>query len=746
MGGRHIGIAKRRHRNTEHTRDLQFNMTYHFNDSPIETPADDRYGLTPFARVIAQSIRSLDSPVGTTIALNGPWGSGKSSAINLIRRELEETEETNDNSLVISEFKCWWFRGEEALTLAFLQNLHALLSDTLKDKVKDLVPKLGRSLLQAGPAIGAAVSLTSAGTFAPLASAAAAFTKRYFARGDTIERTFDKLAAVLKAEEHRRFLIIIDDIDRLSPEESLAIFRMVKSIGQLPNITYLLAFDRALADSTVKEYYPSEGPHFLEKIIQASFELPLALRTDLNRAILSSIEMTCGPQDEEAIQPILNMFHDVVAPYLTTPRHVIRFQNAISVTWPAIANEIRIADFIALETLRLYEPLLFQSIRSHRSMLCGVGESKSTDDSSTKARFTPFLFGVEDANIETAKLALQRLFPRLEKSGYSNDFHAKWRAERRVCVEAHFDTYFRLSLSTKTLSVVRTEELIARADDREFIQHVFREAAQVKRNSGTSMVPVVLDELNSHAPRVDKADVEPLLAALFEIHDEIDLDIDKERGAMVYGDTSLRFHWLIRRLTNQRFTIDERTSLYMSTTQHSALAWLVDFVSSAKDDYRERDGGPKREEDCLTRKDVIDELVDRALSAIRAAAVDGSLLQHEDLLYILYRWRDFRDNDPTEVRNWTDSLLGKDDALVILAKKLVGESLSYSIGWSGLGDRVPKRAVRLQIDDNTDILDVAGLLKALRHLKAGGALDDESQTIVDSFIDAWQRRGESHDA
>ena len=93
----------------------------YFNDSPIESPEDDQYGITPFARSLAKSVLGIKNPIGTTIALNGAWGSGKSSAVNLIRRELEKAQ---DDKLVISDFKCWWYRGEEALALAFLQNLH----------------------------------------------------------------------------------------------------------------------------------------------------------------------------------------------------------------------------------------------------------------------------------------------------------------------------------------------------------------------------------------------------------------------------------------------------------------------------------------------------------------------------------------------------------------------------------------------------------------------------------------------
>ena len=167
-------------------------MTHrYFNDSPIESAEDDQYGITPFAKSLAKSILSIKAPIGTTIALNGAWGSGKSSAVNLIRTELENA---NDEKLVITDFKCWWFRGEEALALAFLQNLNAVLSDTLKEKVADLVPKIGRGILQAGPVIGAAMAITPVSIFAPVASASAKLASRYFEEDDTLEKTFQQLA------------------------------------------------------------------------------------------------------------------------------------------------------------------------------------------------------------------------------------------------------------------------------------------------------------------------------------------------------------------------------------------------------------------------------------------------------------------------------------------------------------------------------------------------------------------------
>ena len=93
------------------------------NDAPIKVPAEDRFGMDPFAQALAASIRKIKAPEGTVIALNGPWGSGKSSAVNLILHHLKDAIAAGEIAVV--NFACWWFRGEEALALAFFRELYA---------------------------------------------------------------------------------------------------------------------------------------------------------------------------------------------------------------------------------------------------------------------------------------------------------------------------------------------------------------------------------------------------------------------------------------------------------------------------------------------------------------------------------------------------------------------------------------------------------------------------------------------
>ena len=704
-------------------------MTKFFNDNPIKNAEEDRYGITPFARYLAKSIRSIKAPFGTCIALNGPWGSGKSSAINLIRHGLESD---GDEALIISDFKCWWYKGEEALILAFLQNLNVLLTNTLQDKVKNLVPKLGQSLLQASLFVGPAIATATGGPIAgALTGAGLTFTQRFFPEGDTVEKTFLNLAEVLEKEQ-KRFLIIIDDIDRLTPEEALAIFRMIKSVGCLPNVMYLLVFDRALADKVVAECYPSEGSHFLEKIIQASFDLPMPIQTDINDGVFTAIQETCGTLDDVQLNRFQNIFYDIVVPYMQTPRDVVRFQNVISVTWPAIAGEVCLADFVALETLRLYEPSLFQAIRSNKLKLCGpdrelnLGQVENSD-------FEFYLREVREEFHDVARSALQRLFPRMDAASYSSEFHEDLNAQRRVCVEEHFVTYFRLFLSDEKLPMDRINEFIEKANDRVFIQEALREAAASRRRSGTSMVPVILDELIAHAPKISKEKVEPLLSALFEIHDEINLEIDIDRGFRTFGSTAQRYLRLAQRLTSQPFTLSERTSLYKNALRQASLGLLVEFVYTAKSLYRDRETGPLPEEDHLVQKDAIDGLIESALKAIRFSAADNSLLNHQDLIDILNRWQDFLDNDPSEVRAFTDPLLENDAALVIFARKTIGETWSQRVE-----DRVAKRGIKLLVDKQTDIFDIPVFCSRLETLLEADTLNEEDQKTVQDFLKAWQ--------
>jgi predicted KAP-like P-loop ATPase len=447
-----------------------------YNDAPIAEPSKDRFGIDPFAQTLASSIKKMDAPEGTVIALNGPWGSGKSSAVNLTIHHLADAIEADE--LAVINFACWWFRGEEALTLAFFRELYAGLGPTLGERFTKALPKLGARLLRAGGMVGTGIDLAGGAGTGALASGAMNWLSGLIQQDDTVEKLHADLVKVL-GEQKKRFLIVIDDIDRLAPDEALLIFRLVKSVGRLPNVIYLLAFDRRLAEAVVAEKYPSEGPHYLEKIIQVGFDIPEPRPSELSQQLLEQIGALCGTPSEENVVRFMNIFYDLIVPEMKTPRDLVRLMNALSVTWPSIGHEVDQGDFIGLETLRVFRPGVHRAIRSGKERLCGAGQHNHRSRGDLAAEYdAEILASVKETQKERMKTALKRLFPRLE-TVWGNVLHGsddRWSRDRRACSEHHFDTYFRLSLGGEALPKSEIEELIARADDRGYVKAALRAA------------------------------------------------------------------------------------------------------------------------------------------------------------------------------------------------------------------------------------------------------------------------------
>ena len=705
------------------------------NDQPISMPSEDRFGVDPFAAALAKSILKIKSPTGSVIALNGPWGSGKSSALNLIRHHLEGAVKGGD--IAIIDFTCWWFRGEEALALAFFRELYAGLSPTLGEKLKKSLPKLGARLLKAGAVLGGAADLAGAGGAGSVAGGAMEWLGGLIQQEEGVEKLHADLSKAL-AEQPRRFLVVIDDIDRLSPDEALLIFRLVKSVGRLPNVMYLLVYDRQLAEKIVSETFPSEGPHYLEKIVQAAFELPEPMITDVHRQLLAQIGTICGDLSEERLLRFMNIFYEGVAPEMRTPRDVARFTNSLAITWPAVAGEVDTADFVALEVLRLLHPEIYRAVRQNKDRLCRLGGSERDDRGARAKEYEDLLLRSSvGAQRERLRNTMMRMFPVLEavweNRHYGGDFGRQWASERRVCSASHFDAYFRFAVGAEVLAAAELDALIARAHDSAFIAAEMRSAAMLVRPAGGTKAAVILDEINLHAERVDKAHVQPLLTGLFAVADEINVEADRG-GAFSMASNEMRLHWLLRSLTRDRFMLNQRSAIYVAACQTASLGWLASFADSAWADYHPREGKePEPEEKCLTTAADAEALWKLLGDRIADASKNASFLKSRDLAYLLYRWSELANDDGVTVRQWTAAQMATDEGVKQLAIAFTSYGWSQGLGVAGLGDLVARRTTRAQVKGLDRLMDVVEFRRRVEEVAAGATSPE-----VSKFLEAWQ--------
>jgi predicted KAP-like P-loop ATPase len=610
------------------------------SDVPIKLPSQDAYGIDGFAKALARSISRANASEGLVFAVHGPWGSGKSSACNLILYRLDD--DITSGRLVPVTFNPWWFTGREALTLAFFQELGASIGRSLSDQAREALASLGARLSSAGSLLGSLASVF--GLPGSVVENATTVLGNLTKIDQTVEEVHKKVSDDLH-QQRKRFLIVIDDIDRLGTEEALEIFRLVKSVGRLPNVIYLLAFDRALAEKMVEDHFPSEGPSYLEKFIQGGFDLPLPEGDDLREVVLRVVSDVMGSPPEEKLTRFWNLFHDVCAPFLKLPRDAVRLSNTIRVSWPAIRDDADRTDFLALEAMRLFLPSVHRAIRANPAMLCGAPPHSQNRRGEELAREydETFLSGLSSREQQIAKRALMRLFPRTEHV-WSNVLHTSadiWRRDRLVCSETHFPTYFAFSVGDEAVPAGEIQEVIDAAGDADAIAALMRRFVEQSRRRGGTRAALVLDELAVRAGDIPDGSVQAFLEGLFSVVDDLDVDADESRGFGV-GNNPLRVHWLLNNLVRDRFEQGRRGELIEAEAvcQRASLGWLLDIARRCRGDHdpRENEQGEQREP--LVPLDVANRLRDVCLTRIRAAAADGSLGRQRRIIRLLFEWSD----------------------------------------------------------------------------------------------------------
>jgi predicted KAP-like P-loop ATPase len=82
---------------------------------------DDRLGYGDYARAPADALGGMVPQRGLVVAINGPWGSGKSTIMGFLRHFLEE----HDPETIVLEFNPWVFSGRDDLLASYLGALIA---------------------------------------------------------------------------------------------------------------------------------------------------------------------------------------------------------------------------------------------------------------------------------------------------------------------------------------------------------------------------------------------------------------------------------------------------------------------------------------------------------------------------------------------------------------------------------------------------------------------------------------------
>jgi formylglycine-generating enzyme required for sulfatase activity len=333
---------------------------------------EDRLGFEDYRRTIVRVIQGADTPI--TIGVFGHWGSGKTSLMLMVEKDLQAA------GAQTIWFDAWKYDKENVLWRALLVQVLHTLRDALpatepdaRAQFQDLQASLYRDVDRdklGGVEIdwGKLVKQTTKGavklslSFIPGWDALDKLTEQLKGQTDeqvksvfdaiqrekvrlhedqakSLEQFQDRFARAVETfliKTRRRFAaIFIDDLDRCLPEKTIEVLEAVKLFLDVPGCVFILGTDRAVIEKGIELKYsgrakalPISGDDYLEKIVQVPFNLPPLESADIQKFIAAEIRQTFPPTLAEVFAAGLE----------ANPRKVKRTLNIFRLLW-TLADE-----------------------------------------------------------------------------------------------------------------------------------------------------------------------------------------------------------------------------------------------------------------------------------------------------------------------------------------------------------------------------------------------------------------------
>lgn len=477
----------------------------YISDRPIATKEKDAFQRYGFAKKIAEAIVNRKSKDSIAFGINGTWGVGKTSLINLIKSEISDVEK----GIIQINFNPWRFPDETSLlnsffnTLAlnlklsesnisenrsFWKNLFHIKWINSKEPLKTQTENIGDLIQKYG-------KLTTIFGTGDLAESIGKVISNV-----DIDILKTRIEGLLERNK-RKIVIYLDDIDRLEKSEIHSVFRLVKLTADFPYIVYVLAFDEEMVASAIGERFGNgdkqAGESFLEKIIQVPLHIPKVQPESLKKFCFQIIDNALNNNQisikNEEVQRFVYQFTTNLLVRLKTPRLAVRYGNALTISLPLLKEEVNIVDLMLIEALSIFYPTYYTFVKNNPEYFVspytnildeGSNQSKIKEIREHLENLGSSLSVEEDKGIRDL---LIELFPILNSvfnnTHYPNEKYNEWFLQKRIASKKYFEKYFTYSVIAGEISDSEFELLIQRINQEESVENITKHLTEILKTS-----------------------------------------------------------------------------------------------------------------------------------------------------------------------------------------------------------------------------------------------------------------------
>lgn len=226
----------------------------------VDTPEEGkiRFGFENQAEAVTDLLLD-EPPTPFAIVIDGEWGSGKTTLLRMIKRILND----RDGSIKMIEFNAWQYERIDLFT-----SLLCLIRDQFPDNKR------------------IAASIASLAADIILRKTVGMSKKEATAHFDRAVSGTKEIEGILKETVGEKLVIFIDDLDRCSMENTLAMLESMKLFLMVDNVIAVVAVDMEKIESAWGAKYgraakDGTGAGYVEKLFQLKLAVPHKRRDDL---------------------------------------------------------------------------------------------------------------------------------------------------------------------------------------------------------------------------------------------------------------------------------------------------------------------------------------------------------------------------------------------------------------------------------------------------------------------------------
>lgn len=335
----------------------------------LERDKLDRRG---FATSVVAALNKVGRESALVVSVEGDWGSGKTSTLAMIEALLLQKE----TPPVIVHFNPWLVGDRDVLLRLFLSKIATAVK--LTDHASD-GKKVAKELKAYSHVFDVIKIISGAEPYASFVKSAFAAVGELFGavsdyKTPDIESRKQKVEKALR-EFGRPIIVFIDDIDRLFPNEVFEMVRIIKAVGDLPNVGYVLAWDPKYVQKSLECVSVPQSSTYIDKIVQLRMSLP-ALSIVAKETLINEILGGLAPEALEDYFPddrtrLSLLYFSGLRELVERPRDVVRIFNVLAAIEPPLRGEITLADIFGLATLMVKAPAVFDLLHKNPRWFVG---------------------------------------------------------------------------------------------------------------------------------------------------------------------------------------------------------------------------------------------------------------------------------------------------------------------------------------------------------------------------------------